>query len=159
MVDLRTREGRVLREQSTREAEARNQAWKPNALLPDPTPKDGIRYRWVRTAIRGQSDVTNISARFRDGWVPTPKTEVPELSNVMTDYNSKFPDNIEVGGLLLCQIAEEVAMGRQKHYEDLARNQIRASDNNFMREADPRMPLLKPERQSRTTFGGGNAPR
>lgn len=159
MVDLRTREGRALRETQSREAEARTEAWKPQSKLPDPTPRDGIVYRWIRTHARGQLDTTNVSQRLREGWVPVRKEDVPELKDVMTDFNSRFPENIEVGGLLLCKQSAETAHARQRHYEELARNQIRASDQNLMREADPRMPLLKPERQTRTTFGGGNVPR
>jgi hypothetical protein len=159
MVDLRTREGRALRETKTREAETRDTAWRQDSLLPDPTPVDGIRYRWIRTAVRGQGDVMNVSVRMREGWVPVKREEVPEMAGVMTDFNSKFPENVEIGGLLLCRIDEETAARRQKQTEEKARDQIRASDHNFMREADPRMPLLKPERSSRTTFGGGSAPR
>lgn len=158
MVDLRTREGRALREQQSRDAEARSQVWQPNALLPDPHPREGIRHRWVRTSVRSEMDTKNVSSRFREGWVPCKKEDYPELANIMTDYNSKFPANIEIGGLLLCQIDENIALARQKQLEEKARNQIRASDQNFMREQDPRMPLLKPERSSRTTFGGGTPP-
>jgi hypothetical protein len=156
MVDMRTKEGRALREAGTRDAEARPEAWKPASYLPDPHPVDGMRFRWVRVSFGGQSDAKNVSNRFREGWVPVKKTEVPELDNIVTDFNSKFPDNVEVGGLLLCKISEEAAKQRQDYYEKLARDQIKASDANFMRQADPRMPLLKPERASRVTFGSGN---
>lgn len=158
-IDMRTREGRAIRETQTREADARPEVWKPNALLPDPTPRDGIVYRWVRTSVRGQVDTTNVSARFREGWQPVRKEDVPELSDVITDHNSRFPENIEIGGLLLCRIDQAIAHARQRHYEEMARNQVRASENNLMREADRRMPLHKPEVTSRTTFGSGNAPR
>jgi hypothetical protein len=30
-------------------------------------------------------------------------------------------------------------------------------DNNYMRENDPRMPLLRPERSTKVQFGGGNS--
>lgn len=155
MVDMRTREGRALRENETRDKDMHTEAWKPASYLPDPNPVDGIRFRWVRVSFGGQSDAKNVSSRFREGWVPVKKEEVPELSDIVTDFNSKFPGNVEVGGLLLCRISAELAGHRQKYYEDLARNQIKASDSNFMKQADPRMPLLKPERSSRTTFGSG----
>lgn len=159
MVDLRTREGRALRATETRATDTRATAWKQESLLPDPTPIDGCRYRWIRTSVRGHGDVMNVSMRMREGWVPVKKEEVPELAGTMTDFNSKFPENIEVGGLLLCKIAEEQAAVRQQQVEEKARNQIRASDHNFLRESDNRMPLLKPERSSRTSFGGGSVPR
>ena len=159
MVDMRTREGRAMRDAETRDAEQRDTAWTPPSRLPDPPPKDGVRYRWIRTSAMGTQDPGNVSMRFREGWVPCKKVDHPELA-VVTDYNSKFPENIEIGGLMLCQISEEVAAARQQHYETKARDQIKSLDRNWLREqVDPRMPLLKPERTSRTTFGKGNAPR
>jgi len=34
-----------------------------------------------------------------------------------------------------------------------AGEQMEAVDRNYFREQDPRMPMLKPERRSRITFG------
>ena len=44
---------------------------------------------------------------------------------------------------------------RTKHFEQVADNQMQSVDNNFLRENDPRMPMLQPERNTRTTFGKG----
>ena len=33
--------------------------------------------------------------------------------------------------------------------------QMQAVDNSYMRESDPRMPVLPPDRKTRVTFGGG----
>jgi hypothetical protein len=104
----------------------------------------------------GQSDNTNVSMKFREGWVPVKAEDHPEL-HVMNDHDSKFPGNIEIGGLLLCKAPEEVAQARNRHYEDLAAQQMQSVDQGFMRENDPRMPVLKPERTSRTTFGRGGS--
>jgi hypothetical protein len=45
---------------------------------------------------------------------------------------------------------------RDEYYRQQAQNQMDAVDNNYLKENDPRMPLLKPERKTRTTFGGGS---
>ena len=42
---------------------------------------------------------------------------------------------------------------RTAHFQKAADNQMQSVDNNYLRENDPRMPLLKPERSTRTTFG------
>lgn len=148
------RDARTPRSQETREAEEAAAVWKEPSKLPDPEPRDGYVYRWIRTSTLSAPDPTNVSTRFREGWVPVPKEEVAHLG-LMQDHKTRFPDNMEVGGLLLCKMPEEVAAARQKHYERLARNQVQASDHNFMKNSDPRMPLLKPERTSTTTFGSG----
>jgi hypothetical protein len=61
-----------------------------------------------------------------------------------------------VGGLLLCKMPAENAQRRQDFYAGKAEQQVDSIDNIYLRENDPRMPMLKPERKTRVTFGGGN---
>jgi len=145
---------RTPRNQTSREAEAREEAWKPQGLLPTPEPRDGLHFRWIRTASLGNTDMTNVSRRFREGYVPVKATEFPELK-VLSDIDSRFPDNIEVGGLLLCSIPSEKVERRVRAQSNTAQSQMDAVDHNYMRESDPRMPMLRPERSSRTSFGKG----
>ena len=143
------------REQQTRDATKRKQSWQPAALLPVPDPQNGVKYRWVRVGSRsGNADTQNVSKRFREGWTPVNAKDHPEL-NVMTDRNSEFTEGVEVGGLLLCKTAEENVRERNEYYGTVARNQMTSVDNNFFRENDPRMPTLKKESRTRTTFGNG----
>lgn len=151
---------RTPRTEETRESEKQPEAWVNPGLLPDPPPNPGWVYRWVRTSSLGLSDPTNVSARFREGWQPVPREEWQDMQlGLMQDHRTQYPENLEVGGLLLCKMPEERARQRQRHFERVAANQIAASDNNFMRDADPRMPLLKPERTSTVTFGSGRPQR
>jgi hypothetical protein len=39
----------------------------------------------------------------------------------------------------------------------MAQRQMESVDNNYMRENDPRMPVLRPERSTKVTFGSGNS--
>jgi len=145
---------RTPRTAQTRETGERKRSWQRQAMLPTPEPRDGLKFRWVRTASLGQADMTNVSRRFREGYVPVKATEFPEL-RIMSDVDSRFPENIEVGGLLLCSIPADIADDRTQGQVEEARYQMDAVDRNFMRESDPRMPVLPPERSSRTTFGKG----
>jgi len=95
----------------------------------------------------------NVSRRFREGYVPVKAEEFPELK-VLSDVGSRFKGNIEVGGLLLCSIPEDVADDRVQGQLQEAQAQMEAVDNNYLRESDPRMPVLRPERSTRqTNFG------
>lgn len=145
---------RTPRTAQTRETGERKRSWQRQSMLPTPEPRDGLKFRWVRTSSLGQGDMTNVSRRFREGYVPVKATEFPEL-HVMSDVDSRFPENIEVGGLLLCAIPTDVAEDRVYGQVQEARQQMEAVDRNFLRESDPRMPVLAPERSSRTTFGKG----
>jgi hypothetical protein len=121
-------------------------------LLPNPEPKDGIEYRWIRTSTLGNSDNTNVSSRFREGWTPVRKDDHPNLQ-VVSDIDSRFTDNIEVGGLLLCQNTTENVQARRDAQLLQAESQMDAVDNSYLRNSDPRMPVLKPERSTRNSFG------
>jgi hypothetical protein len=145
---------RAPRELETRETEFRPTSWAPPSILPDPKPEPGYVYRWIRTSMMNAADNTNVSRQFREGYVPVRAEDHPELM-LVADSNSRFKGNVEVGGLLLCKIPEETVRQRAAYYANMAQQQMESVDNNLMRESDPRMPVLRPERSSRTTFGRG----
>ena len=73
---------------------------------------------------------------------------------MLIDANSRFKDNIEVGGLLLCKTPIEFVEQRNAFYRKQAESQIESVDNSLMRQSDPRMPMFT-ERKSTTSFGKG----
>jgi hypothetical protein len=121
-------------------------------MLPTPEPQDGFKFRWIRTSTLGNADMTNVSSRFREGYMPVRAEDHPELQ-IMSDVDSRFKGNIEVGGLLLCKAPLEDVQARVEGQLEMAQSQIDAVDRNFMRENDPRMPVLRPERSTKTSFG------
>ena len=145
---------RTPRELESRESETRVRTWTRPSALPSPNPRKGIRFRWVRVSTLGDSDGRNVSTRFREGYTPVVAKDYPELM-VMPDRDSHFPENIEVGGLLLCSIPEEIPKDRERQQGESTKQQMAAVDRNFMRESDPRMPVLDSKRRTETTFGKG----
>ena len=141
----------------TRENDTQETPWEPASLLPDPDPQGGWVFRWIRTSMVGNLDNTNVSKKFREGWEPVRAEDHPEL-HIMSDHKSEWgaKGGIEVGGLLLCKAPEEVVEKRRDYYKTHAESQMAAVDNNYMRENDPRMPVLAPDRKTRVAFGGGN---
>ena len=141
---------RTSRQNQDREATKRKVSWERPSMLPTPEPREGIVYRWIRTSTLGQTDNTNVSSRFRDGWTPVRREDHPNLQ-VVSDIDSRFQDNIEVGGLLLCQNSAEKVQARVDKQLEMARDQMAAVDNSYLRQSDPRMPVLNPERSTRTS--------
>ena len=137
----------------SREQAERPKVWQPASTLPEPDKQPGYAYRWVRVSMLGQNDARSISAALREGWEPVSIEEQPQFK-FMVDPDSRFKDNIEVAGLLLCKVPEEFMSQRRKHFEEKTQAQNESVDNNFMRENDPRMPLFT-ERKSKTSFGSG----
>ena len=147
-------ENRKPREVETRQQDMRPQQWKPPELLPEPDKQAGFAYRWIRTSTLGTADPRNLSAKLREGWEPVRIEEQPKFQ-LLVDPNSRFKDNIEIGGLLLCKTPDEFVGQRNKHYRIQAESQMDAVDNNLMRQNDPRMPLFN-EKKSTVSFGKGN---
>lgn len=144
---------RTPRNLETREVSgSRKKVWKRQSMLPTPEDRPGLKFRWIRTSTLGNSDMTNVSARFREGYSAVNAADYPELQ-IMSDIDSRFKGNVEVGGLLLCAAASEDVEARVEGQLEMAQNQIEAVDRNYMRENDPRMPVLRPERISKTSFG------
>ncbi len=61
---------------------------------------------------------------------------------------------IGVGGLLLARVPVETVRERNAYFAGLTESQMAAVDNDMLREAHPSMPISKPDRQSRVSFGG-----
>jgi len=146
-------ENRLTRELNTRATSERPTQWAPAELLPEPDKQAGYAYRWIRTSTLNQADPRNLSGKLREGWEPVGIEEQPKFQ-LLVDPNSRFKDNIEIGGLLLCKTPEEFVAQRNAHYQKQAENQMDAVDSSLMRQSDPRMPLFK-ESKSTTTFGKG----
>lgn len=140
------------RDNETRESRKRKVTWRPASMLPEPKQQKGYRFRWVRTGTIGTSDATNVSARLREGYEPVNAADYPEMK-LISDERSRFPDKVEVGGLLLCKIPEEIAEAREEYMAQKAAAQVDSVDNHYMRESDGRSPLAKPQRVSKVKYG------
>ena len=142
------------REATSRAKTQRRKPWAPPSKLEAPEAPAGFQHRWVRTALRGEDDKTNVHAKMREGWEPVRADEYPDLAeNYPVIEEGKNAGVIGVGGLMLCRIPEETVEERTEYYRDQTRNQMKAVDENLMREQHPSMPIHS-DRQSRVTFGG-----
>jgi hypothetical protein len=143
---------RTSREAVTREdTEVRNKQWEPRSTLPEIKHEAGWAYRWVRVSLVNEADNLNVSSRMREGWEPVKHSEHPEV-NLPADPNSRFKDGIEVGGLLLCKMPQEMVDQKNEYFKGKALAQEQAVDNNLMRQNDPRMPLFS-DKKSTVTKG------
>jgi hypothetical protein len=144
---------KLARELDTRNLQERPKQWQQPELLPEPDKQPGYAYRWIRVASLNQPDPRNLSAKLREGWEPVGIEEQPQFQ-LLVDPSSRYKDNIEIGGLLLCKTPEEFVVQRNTHYSAQAEAQMTAVDNTLMRQSDPRMPLFN-EGKATTSFGKG----
>jgi hypothetical protein len=151
MADIR--DNKLTRELETRAVQERPKQWAQPELLPEPDKQPGYNYRWIRVSTMNNADPRNLSAKLREGWEPVPVEEQPKF-RLLADPNSRFKENIEVGGLLLCKTPTEFVQQRNEHFAKVTQSQTDAVDNSFMRQSDARMPLFQ-ERKSSSSFGKG----
>jgi hypothetical protein len=144
---------RTPRADETRARQARREPWKPPSVLDAPPPPEGYKHRWIRAEYMGVDDRKNISARSREGWELVRGEEFPDF-DIPTVDDGKHAGVIGVGGLLLARIPVEIAEERGEYFRGMTQNQMTAVDNDLAREQHPAMPISKPDRQSRVTFGG-----
>ena len=151
MADIK--DNKLTRELTTRAVQERPKQWAQPELLPEPDKEPGYNYRWIRVSTMNNADPRNLSAKLREGWEPVAIEEQPKF-RLLADPNSRFKDNIEVGGLLLCKTPTEFVDQRNNHFAKVTQSQTDAVDNSFMRQSDARMPLFQ-ERKSSSSFGKG----
>ena len=134
-------DARTPREQETRERAARPAIWKPPTTLPDPHPRPGLVHRWVRVSTLGTPDPGNVSASLQEGWEPVKAADYPELE-FRPDRDSRYPDCVEIGGLLLCAAPVALMKQRAEHYALMTQRQMRAVNDQLDRDGvagDPRI--------------------
>ena len=137
----------------TRETTSRAKPWRPPSQLDAPDPPEGFVHRWIRESVMGVDDKKNLSARLREGFDLVRADEYPDFE-APTVQDGKHAGVIGVGGLLLARFPIETQQERTAYFQQRTEDQQIAVDNDMMREEHPSMPISKPERQSRVTFGG-----
>ena len=144
---------RTPRSEAAKTKTARVQSWKPPSTLDAPPAPAGYAHRWIRIEANGFDDRKNLSARLREGFELVRAEEYPdwELPSIQ---DGKHAGVIAVGGLVLARVPTEIVQQRNAYYRGQTKDQLTAVDNDLLREQHPSMPIIKPERQSRVTFGG-----
>ena len=137
--------------------DTRKKQWMPPSSLDAPPAPNGYKHRWIRTETMGQDETANVSKRRREGWE---FVRAEEIKNQIGEHDypviseGKFQGLIGVGGLVLARIPEEIVEQRKNYFKDKTSDQMKAVDNDILREQRPEMPI-NVDRQSRVTFGGG----
>jgi len=141
------------RELETRAKAERPKQWMVPDVLPHVNEEPGYAMRWIRVSTLGNADPRNVSMKLQEGWEPVKASDHPETYVAETGAG-RFPNSIQIGGLMLCKTPKEFTEQRNAFYQRQADGQMASVDNNYMRESDPRMPLFR-ERKSEVSFGRG----
>ena len=143
---------RTPRTKETREKTSRRKPWQPPSTLDAPPAPEGYTHRWMRESVMGNDEKKNLSARLRERFELVRADEYPDFESP-TIQDGKHAGVIGVGGLLLARFPIESKKERDNYFRGKTQDQMLAVDNDLMREEHASMPILKPDRQSRVTFG------
>jgi len=146
---------RTSRSAETRAKSDARKPWRPPSMLETPPAPEGYEYRWIRAEIVGQEDRKNISSRLREGFDLVKAEEIGDF-DIPTLDDGRHAGVVSVGGLLLAKIPNETREERNAYFQARSQTQQDAVDNDLMKESDPSSPILRPERKTSVTFGGGN---
>ena len=135
----------------TREKTTRRKPWAPPSSLDAPPAPDGFKHRWVRAEVMGIDDNKNLSSRLREGFE---LVRADSDTQYPTIQEGKYKGVIGVGGLLLARIPVDIVEERMTYFAQQTQDKETAISNDLLKEEHPSMPISKPDRQSRVTFGG-----
>ena len=145
---------RTPRSAETRAKDTARKPWRPPSMLDTPPAPEGYTYRWIRAELVGEEDRKNVMSRMREGFELVRAEEIGDFELPTMD-DGRHAGVVAVGGLLLAKIANETRDERNAYFDDRAQLQQDAVDNDLMKESDPSSPMLKPQRTTSVTFGGG----
>ena len=145
---------RAPRSAETRAKDTARKPWRPPSMLDTPPAPEGYTYRWIRAELVGEEDRKNVMSRMREGFELVRSEEIGDFELPSMD-DGRHAGVVAVGGLLLAKIPNETRDERNAYFNDRAKLQQDAVDNDLMKESDPSSPMLKPQRTTSVTFGGG----
>lgn len=145
---------RSSRETQSRERTERKMEWNPGSALDALEPPLGYKHRWIRESVMEFDDKTNVHKKRQEGWDLVRAEEYPDYVGPVVD-EGRNAGVIGVGGLVLARIPVELVDQRNQHYQGVTQQQMDAVDRDWMRENNPAMPKLAPQRKSSVSFGSG----
>ena len=148
---------RTSRNAESRDSNTRPKTWTLPSSLDAPQPPNGLSHRWIRTNVQGFEDTSNVTKKLREGWEFVKAEEIkndPDIHKYPIIKDGNYSGCIGIGGLVLARIPNEILKQRSEYFARLTSDQIKAVDNDLMKEQHPSMPI-NIDRQKRVTFGGG----
>ena len=130
-------QNRTPRSAETRAKDTARKPWRPPSMLDTPPAPEGYTYRWIRAELVGEEDRKNVMSRMREGFELVRSEEIQDFDLPSMD-DGRHAGVVAVGGLLLAKIPNETRDERNAYFNDRAKLQQDAVDNDLMKESDPR---------------------
>jgi len=126
-------------------------SWKRPSILGAPDPRPGFVQRWVRYKVGADEDTDNLEKMLEQGWRPRKRSTGKRVHELTADLKGKYGQYIVKRGLMLMELPESLAAQRRAYYRRRLDRMTESIDRDLFKENNRVMPLLKPERHTRTT--------
>lgn len=146
---------RTPRSATVRAKETRNTPWIPPTLLETPEAPAGYKYRWIRESTFNEADKGNMSRRIREGFEVVRPEELEEVGHFHAPRidEGRHAGFVGVGGLILAKIPLEIVEQREAYFNAQTSGQLEAIDAEMGKVSHSAMPIGKPSRKTRVSFG------
>lgn len=123
--------------------EAEDKPWVKGGSFPKIPARPGFRQRWVRVAIRGAADPTNISRKFQEGWKPRHPDTVPPGIELPTIAHGEWAGCIGIEGSVLCELPDVLGNKRDKAVRQRTDAITNGIEADLQKESHPLMPITQ----------------
>jgi hypothetical protein len=131
-----THVGRARQEQREPRSRDRSVEWKPADMLDAPPPKPGMEQRWIRIRLGEKDDQRNFQKKFREGWHPIKRSDVPADMEPPTIAFGRFGDVVAVSDLVLCERPLEIGISRKRYFRQRLDRQLKSADRRHVNKVE-----------------------
>lgn len=122
--------------------------WQRASSLRAPTPRPGMKQKWVRYRGGKEEDTDNLDRYLEEGWQPRKTESVRKGHELTADLKSKYAGYIVKRGLILMEIPEAMAAQRNRNYGRKAERMTEGIDRNMFKIDHRSMYFLDPKRRT-----------
>lgn len=112
---------------TTRADTVQAKTWQPPARLDVPPAPEGVKYRWVRHTLQGDSQDANVYERNRQHYEVVMASELDGFKAEQLE-GGKYDGVVRSGDLILMKIDASIAAQRTEYYENMSARQQKAVD-------------------------------
>lgn len=124
-------------------------AWTRSSQLAAPTPRSGMKQKWVRFKAGREEDTDNLDRYLEEGWSPRKAESVRKGHELTSNSQGKYAQYIVKRGLILMEIPEHMAAQRNRAYQRKADRMTEGIDQDMFKINNRVMPLMQPKRSTR----------
>lgn len=125
--------------------------WRRPSNLDAPAPRPGYVQRWVRYRSGNTEDIDNLEKSMDQGWRPRERSTAKRGHELTARSSGQYGKYYVKRGLMLMEMPLKLAQQRNAFYRKKLKTMTDSVDRDLLRDNNSIMPVLRPEKKTRTT--------